>query len=337
MKEKNPLSTSELGTIWQIYVEKTMILRMLESFIEKADDHEARNIMAGLWQELHHYEKKIKGIFEEEQVAIPTGFTSQDVNLEAPKLFDNGFDILCVRFLKEISLGMYTMSIDMSYREDVMSIYQNLTSISQRTFKLCTHYLVDRGIITLPPNVSIPKTTEIIQNVSYLNGLNPFTPDRPLNDIEIGILFHRLEANNFEMQLLTGFAQVAEKKEIRTYFNKGKKIVQKQIKEIEQFLLENEVQLSSALGSSIVTTSTVAPFSDKLMMYCVFLNDGLDLVGNSFGTMFALRNDISLKHALTAKDIYFYANEGIKLMIKNQWFEEPPQMADRNKLINRGR
>lgn len=335
MKKRNPLSSSELGTLWQIYLEKTMILRMLDYFLEKADDKEARNIMAGLWQELNHYVKKVEIIFEEEHIALPVGFTSQDVNLEAPRLFDNGFDILLVRFLKEISLGMYAISIDMSYREDVMSIYQNLSSISQRCFKLCTHYLVNKGIITTPPKVAMPKTTQVIQDVSYLSGLNPFTEDRPLNDIEIGVLFHRLEANNFEMQLLTGFAQVAENKEIRDYLNKGKKLVQKQIKDIEEFLVENNVQLSSTLGSTI-TGSTIAPFSDKLMMYCVFLTDGLDLVGNSFGTMFALRNDVSLKHAITAKDIYLYTTEGIKLMIKYKWFEEPPQMLDRNKLINGG-
>jgi Protein of unknown function (DUF3231) len=52
-------------------------------------------------------------------------------------------------------------------------------------------------------------------------------------------------------------------------------------------------------------------------------------VGSSFGSIFSLRNDISMKTALIGKDIYVYANEGIKIMIKNGWMEEPPQMENR--------
>lgn len=53
-------------------MEKTLILRVLEYFIEKADDQEALNLMGGLWQELHYYVKKIEAIFRSEGVAIPT-------------------------------------------------------------------------------------------------------------------------------------------------------------------------------------------------------------------------------------------------------------------------
>ncbi len=44
----------------------------------------------------------------------PAGFTTADVNLEAPKLYDNEFDIMFVRILKEVSMGMYTINMNMS-------------------------------------------------------------------------------------------------------------------------------------------------------------------------------------------------------------------------------
>ena len=94
MDDQNPLSASELGTLWLTYQEKTLIQRILEYFLAKADDQEAKNIMGMIWQELDYYLSLIIKIFEEEGIAIPTGFTKEDVNLEAPKLFDNGFDIL---------------------------------------------------------------------------------------------------------------------------------------------------------------------------------------------------------------------------------------------------
>lgn len=328
MKNQKPLSSSELGSLFLTYQEKTLILRFLEYFLNKSDDQEARNIMGGLWQELDNYLSTIQEIFNEEQAAVPIGFTKEDVYLDSPKLYDNGFDIMFVRVLKELSLGMYNINIYNAYRKDVINLFLGLTAMSQKVYKLCTNYLIERGIITLPPNVTLPKTTEFIQKTSYMNGFNPFVKDRPLNDLEVGILHHGIESNIIGMQLITGFAQVAEDKDVKDYFLKGKKLAQKQIKLFEETLLESDVQFSATSGST-VTTSTIAPFSQKLMMYCICLLNGFGSVGNSFGTLLSFRNDISLQQALIAKDIYTYNREGLKLMIKNGWFEEPPQMEER--------
>ncbi|MCD8511300.1 MAG: DUF3231 family protein [Bacillus sp. (in: Bacteria)] len=120
-------------------------------------------------------------------------------------------------------------------------------------------------------------------------------------------------------------------KKVQKYFIKGKEIAKKQIETYTGILLKNDMQPSVRIGSH-VTQSQVAPFSDKLMMYCVYLLNGFGLVGGSFGTVFTLRNDISVKTAMVAKDIFLYTNEGIDLMIKNGWMEEPPQTEDRAKL-----
>ncbi|USK28927.1 DUF3231 family protein [Bacillus sp. CMF21] len=328
MNGKNPICSSELGTLWLTYQEKTLILRILEYFMEKADDQQALNIMGGLWQELNHYVIKIEDIFEQEGVVIPNGFTKEDVNLEAPKLYDNGFDIMFLRILKEISMGMYTLNMNMAYREDVMTIYEGLTTTTQKVYKLATHYLLNNGILTLPPKVTMPKSTEFIKSKNYLNGFRFFGENRALNDIEIGNLHHGIETNHIGMQLVTGFAQCAKNKEVRQYFVKGKELAKKQIKTFEEILLESNVQFSASSGST-VTDSTIPPFSEKLMMFCIYLLNGFGLVGSSFGSIFSLRNDISMKTALIGKDIYVYANEGIKIMIKNGWMEEPPQMENR--------
>ena len=109
-------------------------------------------------------------------------------------------------------------------------------------------------------------------------------------------------------------------------------LCKKQIKIFQEILLDSNAQYSATTGST-VTTSTIPPFSEKLMMHCIFLLNGFSMVGSSFGTFFTLRNDLSLKIALIAKDIYFYGDEGIKINIKQGWFEEPPQMEDRAQII----
>lgn len=334
MKFKDPLSSSEIGTLWLTYQEKTMILRILEYFLEKSDDQEAKNIMGMLWQELDYYVELIKGVFESEGVALPTGFKKEDVNLDAPNLFNNGFDIMFLRILKEISMGMYTINMNMAYRIDVMTIYEGLTTVTHKVYKLATVYLLKKGILTRPPIITPPKRTEFIESKSYMKGFKPFSEKRALNTIELGFLHHGIETNNIGMQLITGFAQCAKNKEVRQYFEKGKELAKKHIKTFQDLLLENNIQFSATTGST-VTTSTVAPFSDKLMMYCIDLLNGFCIVGESFGTFFTLRNDLSLKTALLAKEVYFYGQEGLEIMFKNGWYEEPPQTEDRNQLINR--
>ncbi|WP_299092499.1 DUF3231 family protein [uncultured Metabacillus sp.] len=222
-------------------------------------------------------------------------------------------------------MGLYTINMNMAYREDVIGIYEGLTVVTQKIYKLSTLYLLEKGILTTPPNVTMPKTTEFIMSKSYLNGFKPFGEKRALNDIELGYLHHGIETNNIGMQLITGFAQCAEDKEIKQYFKKGADLAKKQIKVYEELLLHSDVQFSASSGST-VTNSRVAPFSQKLMMFCIYLLNGFGIVGGSFGAVFSLRNDLSMKTALFTKDIYFYANEGVKIMIKKGWLEEPPQM-----------
>ncbi len=80
------------------------------------------------------------------------------------------------------------------------------------------------------------------------------------------------------------------------------------------------------------TTSKVAPFSDKLMMYNTNLLASFGLGSNALGGGFSLRSDLPAKMALNAKDIFTFAQDGGKIMIKKGRMEEPPQIEDRNQL-----
>jgi hypothetical protein len=328
----NPLNVSEVGSLWQTYQEKTLIMRFLEYFIEKSNDTQARNLLGGLCQELNFYVKEMEEIFSEQGMAKPIGFTAADVNLEAPKLYDNGFDVMFVRVLKEVSMGLYTLSMNMAYNKKVMAIYEGLTTVTQKIYKLATLYLLEKGILSLPPKVTMPKVNEFIQSKKFMEGFKLAGDKRALTALEVGILHHNLESNNIGMQLITGFAQCAQNQEAKQYFKKGVALAKKQIKMMEELLLEADVQLSATSGAT-VTSSTVPPFSDKLMMHCIYILNGFSLVGSGTGSFFSLRNDIGIKSMMLAKEIYLYAQEGIEIKIKHGWFEKPPQMEDRSEII----
>ncbi|WP_042355639.1 DUF3231 family protein [Bacillus rubiinfantis] len=332
MPEHSKMTSSELGTLWLTYQEKTMILRMLEYFIEKADDEEAKGIMKNLYDELDLYVDRITELFHQEGAAIPVGFTSQDVNKDVPKLYDNGFDIMFIRLLKEISMGMHSLNITMAYREDIVIIFKELTAITQNYYNLCTQYLLEKGLLSRAPYVTMPKKVEFVKDINYLGGFNPFTKKRALNTVEIAHMHHAIESNFTGMQMILGFAQCADKSEVKKYFNEGAELAKAIIKELSETFLQSNLPSIQPSGGN-ATRSTVPPFSDKLMMYCTSLFCSFSMGGNSLGTAFSLRNDLPAKMTVFMKDIFEYAHKGAKIMIQNEWMEEPPQMEDRTQII----
>ena len=331
MKQKQALSSSELGTLWMTYQEKTMIQRMLEYFIEQADDNQAKEIMQNTHMKIINYIEDIKAIFKNEGAVIPVGFTEQDVNTGVPKLYDNMFDIMFLRLLQAISMGLHTLHLNMSYRKDIVLLYKELTEFTQSGYDECVDYLQEKDVLPRPPAVTMPKSVEFVEGTNYMSGFNLFSEKRALNTVEVSHLYHAIESNIIGMQLITGFAQVANEPEVKKYFIKGKELAKKIVTDNTQLFLQSDIQPPSTWGAN-ATDSKVAPFSDKLMMYCTSMFCSFGLGSSALGTAFSLRSDLPLKMVNEAKDILTYGREGGKLMAKNGWLEEPPQMQDRNAL-----
>jgi len=96
----------------------------------------------------------MKTMIQTEGAALPERFTESDVNLEVPKLYDNGFDIRFSRVLKEISMGIYVSHLTMSYRQDIIQFYKDITAITENYYGHFTKYLLEKGLITRPAYIS---------------------------------------------------------------------------------------------------------------------------------------------------------------------------------------
>ncbi|MED4531229.1 DUF3231 family protein [Metabacillus fastidiosus] len=325
MSDKVKMSSTELGALWTTYQKKTMIMRILESFIEKSDDPKSKNLMSELWEQLNLKVIEIKTMLHNEGAAPPIGFTKKDINLDAPKLFENGFDIMFCRILKEISMGMYVLHLTISYRKDIIKLYTELTELTQTYYDLFTEYLLERGLLPRPTYVNMPKSVDYLTDKSYLKGSNFLGHKRPLNTVEFGLLYHAFETNITGIQLMTGFAQCAKNEEVKRYFIKGRELSKEILKETGEIFLQNDIQPPATPGGTI-TSSQEAPYSEKLMMFCTYLLGGFSIGSQGFSTIFNLRNDLMVKTGVFGKDIYEFTREGITIMISNGWMEEAPRM-----------
>lgn len=325
-----PLSSSELGNLWQAYREKAMLNLVLDYLIEKADEDEAKEILQNIYSTETKNKEKIKTIFKDAGAVIPVAFNEGDLNKNAPQLFDDNYAIMYVRMMSKVLTGLYSLHSGMSYRSDIRDLYTEFTRDTQRIYSVTTEHLLNKGALTRPPIVSIPKEVDFINDTNYTNGLNPFKKKRALNTVEIGLVYQSLESNISGMQLMVGFEQVAKEPDVKKYFTKGKELAKDIISTMSKLLLDSDIPAPTT-WAGLITNSTISPFSDKLMMYNTNLLSMFGIGSNSVGAAFSFRNDLLLNLGNIMARQFDFAKDGGTILMKHGWMEEPPSSIDRSK------
>lgn len=334
MAKNEVLTSSELATLWMTYQEKTMYLRMVEYFHSVNEDRKEKNFYESHMSKLAKEIKKIEMILTAERAKIPNGFTEQDINKQAPALFQPTFALQIMRMLSEIGMGLHALHLARSYRKDIIRFFQELSVTTQHCYEECTELLIEKGALSRPPQVSMPEQVDMVVSTQYLKGNNIFGDKRVLNTVEVSFLYQSIESNAIGQQLITGFAQVTRDPEVKKFFTQGKELSKKIITKLSKKIMDDDIQVPLAwVGSP--TVSTVSPFSDKLMMYCISLFCSFGLGSNAIGTTFSLRKDLSATFLPLITQIYDYGVHGAELMAKKGFTEEPPSMENRNNIINK--
>lgn len=328
--DHTPLTSSELATLWIVYQKKTLMLRVIESFLANNQDPEAIEILQSFHTQEGAFVNELVNLFTQEGAAVPIGYTENDVNVEAPKLFDDIYEIMYLRTMMKVASGLHALHISMAYRKDIMELYKKFSAFAEDTCEKATQFLLQKGALPKSPGVNMPNQAEFAKGKDYRSGFKLAGHRRSLNTVEVAYLYDTIESNVSGMKLMMGFAQVAKEKEARKYFEQGKELSKKIISKFTETFLDSDINTPSPAG--MVTDSTISPFSDKLMMYNTSLLNSFGLGSNAIGTSFSLRKDLSLKMMDISKDIFTYASEGGNMMVKFGWTEEPPQMEDRTKL-----
>ncbi|MBQ6446197.1 MAG: DUF3231 family protein [Bacillus sp. (in: Bacteria)] len=334
MKQKEIITSSELATLWMTYQEKTMFLRMVEYFHAVSEGKKEQNFYESHLNKLAKEIKKIEAILQAEGAVVPNGFSEQDVNKQAPPLFQPTFALQIMRMLAEIGMGLHAIHLARSYRKDIIRLFQELSATTQHCYEECTELLIEKGALSCPPQVSMPEQVDMVVNTQYLKGTNIFGNKRVLNTVEVSFLYQSIESNSIGQQLITGFAQVTKDPELKKFFTQGKELSKKIITKLSKKLMDDDIQIPLAwVGSP--TVSTIAPFSDKLMLYCISLFCSFGLGSNAIGTTFSLRKDLSATLIPLITNIYDYGVQGAELMAKKGYTEEPPGMENRKNIINK--
>lgn len=327
------LTAAEISNLWTSYQTDSMAACGIKHFLTHIDNDDIREVLEYALKISEEHVRMVTEIFQKENYPIPQGFTENDVNLDALRLFTDKLYLLYILNMGEYGMTTYSLALSLSDRSDIIQYYTTCMDETKKLHNWAKEVAKEKGILTRAPSIPKPEQIDFVKDQSFLAGY--IGDQRPLLGVEIGSLVYNARRNALGQALITGFSQVAQGKKVRKYFEQGREIAGKHLEVFSSLLNQNYLSSGTMNLTSGVTDSTVSPFSDKLMMYHVaaLVASSIGQYGVSMST--SPRHDIGVKYSRLIMEISKYTNEGAKIMIDNGWMEQPPEAANRKDLAEK--
>jgi hypothetical protein len=329
-KTKIRLTAAEMAMLWTQYINDTASICVISHFLTKVEDEETRPVMEFAINGSKKNISFLNDFFIKEKFPVPVGFTNKDVNIDAPKLFSDTYVLMYLRNMSILGMAAASGALGFVTRPDLVIFFKSVLKTAVGLQDLTRELMLKQGTYVRPPYVSYPDKVDFVEKQSFLTGF--FGKVRPLTVHEITMLFNNVQTNAIGKTLIMGFAQTAQNKEVKQYFERGKQIAQKHI-DIFSNILKKEDLPAPMTWDTALTDSTTSVFSDKLTMFHVssMIAAGMGNYGASMSG--SPRRDLAVQYASLIPEIALYAEDGANIMIKHGWLEEPPQTDDRQHLI----
>ncbi|WP_391559875.1 DUF3231 family protein [Robertmurraya sp.] len=331
--DHNPkLVSSEIAALWSAYMQNSMSYCIIQHFATVNEDDDNTVVLQTALSNCQYVINEVKQIFEKEDHALPIGFTQEDVNLQADRLYSDLFALRYIKYTAAAGTAAAAALLEVLARNDVRALFSKISERFMNLYNESCDLLLKKGSFIRSPTIPPMQKAEYIESESFISGL--IGKHRPLTTIELAHISKNTETNSIGRTFVAGFSQSAQSPEVRKYMERGAEIAAKHETVFRKILLEDEVPLPSSWDSTI--SQSIEPvFSDKLMMFHTDSLTVISVAGYGAGIGASLRKDISGHYTRLLAEILDYGRDGVKLMIDNRWLEQPPQNVDREALRNR--
>lgn len=322
------LTANEIGLLWTQYIQNSMAVPLLEYFKLTNEDKTMEPIINLARDIAEEGVQQCQTFFDEAGLSVPYGYSLDDMNPNAHKLFTEAFMLAFIEHMGKVGLTSDGLSLGTSAREDVRNFFTERMNKQDQLYNLCVNTAMEQGFYTSAPQIEVENNVEFIEGKGYFH---PFSK-RSLNTIEILHLYENAKNNYLGEAVCQAFAQTSKNKTVKNFMVKGKNISIKHRKIFTKILDQSGI-VTPSHSSNYLTNNTDPVFSDRLMMYMmnVFVTAGHANYAN--GATHSLRYDIVYTYHRLSVDTAVFSKNGLDIMIHNGWFEEPPQAPDKQKLI----
>ncbi len=326
-----PLNATELAALWNTYMQYTMFICIFKHFSQTAEDNEVRMIYEDAVNISIKRVDRVTQLFNNENRPIPSGFTDNDVNLNAPRLFTDPYYLYYMLNANKIAIGINGLSFVTSGRADIRDFYDHCINSSIHLYNNTVNVLLSKGMYIRPPIITTAKEVDYVKKQNFLGGF--LGERRSLLAQEISALFYGIITNNIGKRLLMGFRQTARSDQVRKFMDRGVNLSSSFIDTFSSSLTREDVP-DPVQWDFMVTDSTTPVFSDKFMMYHTTLIISAGILNYAASMATSPRHDLAGHYAKALAEVANYLEDGINILIDNGWYEEPPRTVDRRKLVN---
>lgn len=323
------MTAAEIAELWATFMQYTMLNGVFRYFVKTCEDAAIKALLSETMSRFQTRTTFVAEAFNEENIPIPMGFTEDDVDLSAPKLFSDVFMLHYLKNMIRIALMLNSQNLNMASRPDIRDFYNEILESVIR-LNIQTHDLMlAKGVLPRPPFVTVAQEVEHVHQPDFLAGL--FVKPRPLLTAEIAHLYYTTLTNAVGRSFLAGLKQVTSDVEVKDYFSQGIELADSIITALTN-VAEAEGIHFSLVRDEDISESTQSPFSDKIMMYHINLINtiGVGMLGLSAAG--SPRHDLVTIYGQYIIGAGVYLEKGVKIMMANDWLEEPPQILNREEL-----
>ncbi len=255
-------------------MQESSTIPALKYFTTKVEDLEIKALMEKALQTSKENLAELAGVFQKEDYHVPVGFSDEDVNVNAPRLYSDIYMLVYLRNMGKAGIASNGLAFSFLAREDIRKLYLGYLNASTQIQDDAKSVMLSKGVFVRPPYLSSPHEVSYVEKESFLNGW--MGERRTLTAEEISHIFMNYANNVYGKALLMGFAQTAQEKKVRDYFLRGIELSRKIVDSLK-LLFEESSLPSPTTWDTEVTDATTQVFSDKLMMFQVLSLNSLSL------------------------------------------------------------
>src|SRR5699024_3909229 len=169
-KSKLELTAAEISDLWAMYQYETLAICGIEFFLTHIDDEQIRYVLeAGLRLSKERVEDIID-VLNKENYPIPQGFTEQDVNLQAPRLFTDKLYLEYILNTTKLEITAYGLALMNAARSDIIDFFSGNLKKSQSLHIQAKELSKEKGTFLRAPLIPKPKQIEMVKKENFLAG-----------------------------------------------------------------------------------------------------------------------------------------------------------------------
>ena len=169
MKE-NRLTSVEIGNLWNSYTYESLAHHIFVYFLKHMEDPIIKPVLINLVDASRDILSLLKSVFVKEGFPVPWGITSEDINLNAPRLFSDNLFIPMLKLMVKAALQFYSLAYSDSSRKDIREFFRDSVDRLLMHNQQAAELMQAKGTPVPPPYMPVPAKVDFEKKLNFMAG-----------------------------------------------------------------------------------------------------------------------------------------------------------------------